>query len=87
MTRKELVKAVALKRGVSKAVASDIINDVTAIIVAEVAAGNPVTVGPTFGIFKPVTRNGIVPGSIPARTYTSKSVKFDISDAFKRVLN
>ena len=86
MTRKELVKAVALKRGISQAVASDIINDVTAIIVAEVAAGKHVTVGSTFGIFKPVTRNGIVPGSIPARTYTSKSVKFDVSDAFKRVL-
>jgi nucleoid DNA-binding protein len=40
MTRKELVKAVAIKRGVSQAVASDILDDVTAIIVAEVAAGN-----------------------------------------------
>lgn len=85
MTRKELVKAVAIKRGVSQAVASDILDDVTAIIVAEVAAGNPVVVGPTFGTFKPITRSGKAPDT--GKPYTSKSVKFSPSAALKRVLN
>ena len=85
MTRKELVKAVALKRGVSQTVASDILDDVTAIIVSEVAAGNPVTISNTFGAFKPITRSGKAPGT--GKPYTSKSVKFSPSAALKRVLN
>lgn len=85
MTRKELIKAVALRRGVSQAVASTILEDITAIIVSEVAAGNPVTISNTFGAFKPITRSGKAPGT--GKPYTSKSVKFSPSAALKRGLN
>lgn len=87
MTRKELVKAVALKRGISQAVASDILDDVTTIITTELVAGNTVVLAPSFGTFKPTTRSGNVPGSNPVKRYTSKSVKFDASAGLKRVLN
>lgn len=85
MTRKELIKALAQKQGITQATAEAHLDDVTAIIVAEVAAGNPVTISNTFGAFKPITRSGKAPGT--GKSYTSKSVKFSPSAALKRVLN
>ena len=85
MTRKELIKALATKQGITQATAEAHIDAVKSIIVAEVAAGNPVTISNTFGAFKPITRSGKAPGK--GKPYTSKSVKFSPSAALKRVLN
>ena len=85
MTRKELIKALAQKQGITQATAEAHIDAVKSIIVAEVAAGNPVTISNTFGAFKPITRSGKAPGT--GKSYTSKSVKFSPSAALKRVLN
>ena len=85
MTRKELIKALATKQGITQATAEAHIDAVKSIIVAEVAAGNPVTISNTFGAFKPITRSGKAPGI--GKPYTSKSVKFSPSAALKRVLN
>lgn len=86
MTRKELIKALAETQGITQTTADKFLDAVKSIIVAEVSAGNEVVLGPDFGTFKPVTRTGVSPGA--AKTpYSSKSVKFSISAAFKRVLN
>ena len=85
MTRKELIKALATKQGITQATAEAHIDAVKSIIVAEVSAGNPVTISNTFGAFKPITRSGKAPGT--GKPYTSKSVKFSPSAALKRVLN
>ena len=85
MTRKELIKALAQKQGITQATAEAHLDAVKSIIVAEVAAGNPVTISNTFGAFKPITRSGKAPGT--GKSYTSKSVKFSPSAALKRVLN
>ena len=87
MTRKELVKALADKQGITQITAGQFLDALKDIIKEEVSAGNEVTLGPDFGTFKPVTRNGVVPGSNPVRQYSSKSTKFDLSAAFKRALN
>ena len=85
MTRKELIKALAIKQGITQATAEAHIDAVKSIIVAEVSAGNPVTISNTFGAFKPITRSGKVPST--GKPYTSKSVKFSPSAALKRGLN
>ncbi len=85
MTRKELIKALATKQGITQATAEAHIDAVKSIIVAEVSAGNEVVLGPDFGTFKPVTRNGVIPGT--KTQYNSKSVKFSISAGFKTSLN
>ena len=85
MTRKELIKALATKQGITQATAEAHLDAVKSIIVAEVSAGNPVTISNTFGAFKPITRSGKAPGT--GKHYTSKSVKFSPSAALKRVLN
>ena len=85
MTRKELIKALATKQGITQATAEAHIDAVKSIIVAEVSAGNEVVLGPDFGTFKPITRSGKAPGT--GKSYTSKSVKFSPSAALKRVLN
>ena len=85
MTRKELIKALATKQGITQATAEAHLDAVKSIIVAEVSAGNPVTISNTFGAFKPITRSGKAPGT--GKPYTSKSVKFSHSAALKRVLN
>ena len=85
MTRKELIKALATKQGITQATAEAHIDAVKSIIVAEVSAGHEVVLGPDFGTFKPVTRNGVVPGT--KTQYNSKSVKFSISAGFKTSLN
>lgn len=85
MTKSELVKALAVKCGVSQAAASDMLDNVKAVITAELSAGRPVVLGSDFGTFKPCSFNGKVPTS--DRTYSTKGVKFAISDPFKRVMN
>ena len=85
MTRKELVKALADKQGITQITAEAHLDAVKSIIVAEVSAGNPVTISNTFGAFKPITRSGKAPRT--GKSYTSKSVKFSPSAALKRVLN
>ena len=86
MTRKELIKALAEKQGITQLTAEKFLDTVKSIIVAEVSAGNEVVLGPDFGTFKPVTRTGVSPG-VAKTPYSSKSVKFSISAAFKRALN
>ena len=85
MTRKELVKALADKQGITQITAGQFLDALKDIIKEEVSAGNEVTLGPDFGTFKPVTRNGVVPGT--KTQYNSKSVKFSISAGFKTSLN
>lgn len=85
MTRKELVKALADKQGITQITAGQFLDAAKSIIVAEVSAGNEVVLGPDFGTFKPVTRIGIIPGT--KTQYNSKSVKFSISAGFKTSLN
>ena len=87
MTRKELVKSLADKQGITQITAGQFLDALKDIIEEEVSAGNEVTLGPDFGTFKPITRTGVVPGSNPVRHYSSKSAKFDPSVAFKRALN
>ena len=86
MTRKELVKALADKQGITQITAGQFLDALKDIIKEEVSAGNEVTLGPDFGTFKPVTRTGVSPGT--AKTpYSSKSVKYSISAGFKTSLN
>ena len=85
MTRKELVKSLADKQGITQITAGQFLDALKDIIKEEVSAGNEVTLGPDFGTFKPVTRNGVVPGT--KTQYNSKSVKFSISAGFKTSLN
>ena len=86
MTRKELIKALAEKQGITQLAAEKFLDGAKSIIVAEVSAGHEVVLGPDFGTFKPVTRNGVSPG-VTKTPYSNKSVKFSISAAFKRALN
>ena len=85
MTRKELVKALADKQGITQITAGQFLDALKDIIKEEVSAGNEVVLGPDFGTFKPVTRNGVIPGT--KTQYNSKSVKFSISAPFKTSLN
>ena len=85
MTRKEFIKALAEKQGITQLAAEKFLDGAKSIIVAEVSAGNEVVLGPDFGTFKPVTRTGVVPGT--KTQYNSKSVKFSISAGFKTRLN
>ena len=86
MTRKEFVKALADKQGITQITAEQFLDAVKSIIVAEISAGNEVTLGSDFGTFKPVTRTGVGPG--PSKLpYSSKSVTFKISAPFKTSLN
>lgn len=85
MTRKELIKALAEKQGITQLAAEKFLDDAKSIIVAEVSAGHEVVLGPDFGTFKPVTRIGVIPGT--KTQYNSKSVKFSISAGFKTSLN
>ena len=85
MTRKEFIKALAEKQGITQLAAGQFLDALKDIIKEEVSAGNEVTLGPDFGTFKPVTRNGVVPGT--KTQYNSKSVKFSISAGFKTSLN
>ena len=85
MTRKELIKALADKQGITQITAGQFLDALKDIIKEEVSAGNEVTLGPDFGTFKPTERSGTVPGT--TKLYSSKSVKFSVSAPFKRELN
>ncbi len=85
MTRKELVKSLADKQGITQITAGQFLDALKDIIKEEVSAGNEVVLGPDFGTFKPVTRNGVIPGT--KTQYDSRSVKFSISTGFKTSLN
>ena len=86
MTRKELLIELANCPEVkSQKNAAKILGYLESTIGKQLAAGNSVTISSTFGAFKPVTRSGKAPGT--GKPYTSKSVKFSPSAAFKRVLN
>lgn len=87
MTKKELVKALAAKQGITQTTAEAHLTALMEIIKEELSAGNEVNLSRDFGTFKPVTRKGVIPATIPAKEYESKSVKFSISDSFKRALN
>ena len=86
MTRKELVKALADKQGITQITAGQFLDALKDIIKEEVSAGNEVTLGPDFGTFKPTNRTGVIPGS-EGTQYSSNSVKFSISSPFKTRLN
>ena len=85
MTRKELVKALADKQGITQITAGQFLDALKDIIKEEVSAGNEVTLGTDFGTFKPTLREGKTPGT--GKPYSSKSAKFSVSDPFKRELN
>lgn len=85
MTRKELVKALADKQGITQITAGQFLDALKDIIKEEISAGNEVTLGSDFGTFKPTLREGKTPGT--GKPYSSKSAKFSVSDPFKRELN
>lgn len=86
MTRKELVKALAAKQGITQIAAEEFLTALKEIVKEEISAGNEVTLGNDFGTFKPTHRTGVAPGP-KGGEYSSKSIKFAISDPFKRALN
>ena len=86
MTRKELIKALATKQGITQATAEQFIEALKGIIKNELSAGNEVTLGSDFGTFKLTNRTGVIPGSKGVQ-YSSNSVKFSISSPFKTRLN
>ena len=85
MTRKELVKALAEKQGITQITAEQLLDAIKSIIVAELTAGKEVNLGSDLGAFKTVTRTGVIPGT--DTRYSTKSVKFSISAPFKTSLN
>lgn len=85
MTRKELIKALAEKQGITQITAEQFLDAVKSIIVAELTAGKEVHLGSDLGTFKPVTRTGVIPDT--DTRYSTKSVKFSISAPFKTSLN
>ena len=85
MTKKEFIKALAEKQGISQVKATELLQDFKVIIKNELIAGNEVTLGSDFGTFKPTSRSGKVPGT--SKDYSSNSVKFSVSDPFKKELN
>lgn len=86
MTRKEFIKALAEKQGITQITAGQFLDALKDIIKEEISAGNEVTLGTDFGTFKPTHRSGIAPGP-GGGEYSSKSVKFSISAGFKTSLN
>lgn len=85
MTKKEFIKTLAEKQGISQVKATELLQDFKVIIKNELIAGNEVTLGSDFGTFKPTSRSGKVPGT--NKDYSSNSVKFSVSDPFKKELN
>ena len=87
MTRKELLQELALCQDLgTKAAAERVLDHLTSVIAAQLAAGNSVALGQSFGTFKPVTRTGVSTLG-DKKPYSTKSVKFSISAPFKRTLN
>jgi nucleoid DNA-binding protein len=86
MTKSELINKLALCDAIgTKKAAGEVLDYLSATIVAELSAGNQVVLGQNLGTFKPVTRSGKVPGT--GKPYTSTSTKFSVSAALKRELN
>lgn len=85
MTKKELVKALAAKQGITQTTAEQFLDAIKSIIVAELTAGKEVSLGSDIGTFKPVTRTGVIPNT--DTRYSTKSIKFSISAPFKTSLN
>ena len=87
MTKAELIKELALCSDLgTKAAAERVLNHLENIIITQLAIGNPVALGQSFGTLKPITRSGVSTLG-DKKPYTTKSVKFSISAPFKRTLN
>jgi len=87
MTRKELLQELALCQDLgTKAAAERVLDHLISTVTAQLAAGNEVALGQSFGTFKPVTRTGVSTLG-DKKPYSTKSVKFSISAPFKRTLN
>lgn len=85
MTKKEFIKVLANEQGISQVEATKQLDTFKKVIKNALSEGSEVNLGSDFGTFKPVERNGIVPGT--NKLYSSKSAKFSISAPFKRELN
>lgn len=87
MTRKELIQEMALCTDLgTQAAAERVLDHLTTLITKQIAEGNSVALGQSFGTLKPVTRSGVSTLG-DKKPYTTKSVKFSISAPFKRTLN
>ena len=87
MTRKELLQELALCQDLgTKAAAERVLDHLISTVTTQLAAGNSVALGQSFGSLKPVTRSGVSTLG-DKKPYTTKSVKFSISAPFKRTLN
>ena len=86
MTRQELITAIAsLHLTLTKSDVESVLTSFGNILTKELSTGNSINIGRDIGTFKPVTRNGVIPGT--NKPYSSKSVKFQPSAALKRALN
>lgn len=85
MNKKEFIKALADKQGISQVKATELLQDFKSIIRNELISGNEVVLGSDFGTLKLTSRSGKVPGT--NKLYSSKSVKFNVSAPFKKDLN
>jgi len=86
MTKNELISKLADHEDIgSKVRANRILTFLKETIVAELSAGNVVTLGQDFGTFKPTTREGKTPNT--GKPYKTNLVKFSMSAPLKRALN
>jgi len=86
MTRQELITAIASEhKALTKSDVESILVSFGNILTKQLSAENSINLGRDIGTFKPVTRNGTIPGT--NKPYSSKSVKFQPSAALKRALN
>ncbi len=87
MTRKELLQELALCQDLgTKAAAERVLDHLISTVTAQLAAGNSVALGQSFGTLKPVTRTGVSTLG-DKKPYSTKSVKLSVSAPFKRTLN
>lgn len=85
MTKKDFIKTLATEQGISQVEATKQLDAFKKVIKNGLYSGEEVNLGSDFGTFKPTTRDGKVPGT--NKLYSSKSVKFRVSDPFKKELN
>lgn len=85
MTKKDFIKVLAEKQGISQVEATKQLDAFKGIVKDGLISGEEVNLGSDFGTFKPTERSGTIPGTTKA--YSSKSVKFSVSAPFKRDLN
>ena len=87
MTRKQLIKELALCADLgTQAAAERVLDQLITVITTQIAEGNEVALGQSFGTLKPVTRSGVSTLG-DKKPYSTKTVKFSISAPFKRTLN